>query len=183
MLLLKNKSSVKALLLYKILVNVFKIFVFLYKALKWEPTGFSKNTKPCKIFQKIQDFQDIHNFSSHQAVILEWCSRGVDSVVVWSEVFCVRLKNHPALWESNSRVKNPKNTEMFRFFWSKTHWTATFLTKTKRSWKSVFTLPSTHQKLGFSGLFQDLALAVRPKRWFLVFWKKVKSHCLELAKT
>ena len=68
---------------------------------------FKKNTKPCKIFQKIQHFQDIHNFSAHQAVSLECCSSCVDSVVLWSKVFCARLTNHPALWESNTRVKNP----------------------------------------------------------------------------
>ena len=150
----------------------FKYLYFCIKPLSRSQQDFQKNTKPCKIFQEIKHFQDIHNFSAHQAVSLECCSSSVDSAVLWSEMFCVRLKNHPALSESNTRVKNPLKTGMFRFFWSKTHWTATFLTKTKRSWKSVFTLPSAHQKLIFSVLFQDLALAVRPKWWFLIFWKK-----------
>ena len=29
-------------------------------------------------------------------------------VVLWGEVLCVRLNNHPALWESNTRVRKTK---------------------------------------------------------------------------
>ena len=90
--------------------------------------------------------------------------------VKWG-VLCA-FEKPPSAFRIQHSCKNPLKNRNVSIFWSKTHWTATFLTKTKRSWKSVFTLPSAHQKLVFSGLFQDLALAVRPKWWFLIFWKK-----------
>ena len=60
----------------------------------------------------------------------------------------------------------------FQFFCLKTQGTATISTKNKHFWKSEITVSRAHQNHAFPVLFRDLARAVRPKWWFLIFLKK-----------
>ena len=90
--------------------------------------------------------------------------------VKW-DVLCA-FEKPPSAFRIQHSCKNPLKNRNVSIFLIENTLDCNVFNKNEKSWKSVFTLPSAHQKLVFSGLFQDLVIAVRPKWWFLIFWKK-----------
>ena len=113
-ILLKNKSYVKALLLYKILVNLFKIFI--YFCIKWEPTGFSEK------HETMQDISENQTFSGYSQLFgspsgqfgVLFQQRRQCGFVKW-DVLCA-FEKPPSAFRIQHSCKNPlknRNVSIF----------------------------------------------------------------------
>ena len=111
-------------------------------------------------------------------------------VILWAEVICVRLKNHPALWESNTCVKKAgkswKNVFLMQiqcFVLKRKRFNTTLIQQKIKKCKNI-RIP--FKKLtgirDFPG-YSDFSRELSGLNGGFCFFETVFCHCLELAKT